>query len=115
MPKTTITHEPWCAEHIGPDVGLPETCCTQGSNFGPPMPERAGDIHVENDTRGSVFVQFAEDEDEAVAMIEWAPHDHGQLDLPALRAVRHAMADDPEGFMRAIDETLTALEVKVPA
>ena len=116
MPKTTITHEPWCAEHNGPEVGLPQTCCSKGVQFGPLMPRRRDDIEIEieNDTRGSLYVQFAEAEPEAVAMLEWAPH-FGQLDLQALRAVRHAIADDPKGFLYAIDKTLCAIDADVTA
>jgi hypothetical protein len=112
MPKTSITHEPWYAEHIGAEVGVSETCCTRSAYFGPPMPERVGDIHVENDTRGSLFVQFAEDEPEAVATLEVAPHS-GCIDLTALRAVRAALADDPKGFLYAIDKTLSAVDAEV--
>ena len=114
MPKTTIHHEPWCAEHIGPEVGLSEMCTTNTVDFGPPMPTRPDEPVDENDTRGSMFVQLAEDEPDAVVMVEWAPH-FGHLDLTALRAVRAALAADPERFLIAIDKTLCAIETGVLA
>lgn len=114
MPKTTVTHETWCAGHIGPDVGLAETCCTNGVDFGSLMPKRQGDPDDEDDTRGSLFVQLAEDEPEAVAMLEWAPKS-GQLDLGALHAIRAALLEDPAELLRAIEETLAELEVEVSA
>ena len=70
------------------------------------------------DQRGSLYVDIAEDEDAPSAFLEYhfeSPFGTGRLDIQALRAVRHALADDPEGFMRAIDETLGALEAKVSA
>lgn len=118
MPKTTITHELWCAEHIGDTEGLRETCCTATASFGTPAPTREGDADEDLDQRGSLYVDVAEDEDEPSAFLEYhfeSPFGTGRLDLQALRAVRHAVADDPEGFMRAIDETLGALEAKMKA
>ena len=88
------------------------------ASFGTLAPAREGDAEEDLDQRGSLYVDIAEDEDAPSAFLEYhfeSPFGTGRLDIQALRAVRHALADDPEGFMRAIDETLGALEAKVSA
>ena len=117
MPKTTITHEPWCAEHNGDAEGLRETCGTKSVAFGTVMPAQEGDD--EEWQRGSLFIDFAEGEQEAGAFLEYAidgsRSGYGRLDLTALRAVRAALVDDPKGFLIAIDKTLCAIETGVLA
>jgi hypothetical protein len=121
MPKTTITHELWCAEHLGDAEGLRETCCTSTAAFGTLVPVHPGEeVDEDMDRRGSLYVDTAEDETEPNVILEYhfppvVPLGSGRLDVQALRAVRAAVADDPEGFVRAIDETLNVLDARVTA
>lgn len=69
----------------------------------------------EGDTRGSVYLQAAEDEPELMAYFGWVPH-NGRLDLAALRGIRDAIeAGEAPGLLHAIDEVLSAVDAEVPA
>ena len=105
MPKTSITHEPWCAEHIGPEVGVSQTCCTAGARFGPLMPERPGDVAIENDTRGTLFVHVLDDEVDVSAGQDQQSDRVEGLRMCRARTTQVAAEDRPRGSCEQVCPT----------
>lgn len=108
MPKTTISHEPWCAEHLNDrdSCGNGEICSALLPSFGPDMTDGVGDTYP----RGSFFIDQPEAHDEPALHIEFSPGRTGAMDVDAARSIFEALKADPDGLQAALELALKTIE-----
>lgn len=105
MPKTTITHEPWCDEHID-EAGW--NCCTSKMQyFG------AGVVATDGveDSSGSIYATQDMGDKEPAFILVHGKSSGGRIELDGLKALLSALDDSPESLRAAAHAALHAIEV----
>jgi hypothetical protein len=113
MPKTEITHESWCSEHLDnrDTCGNGEICTVPLPDFGSKMTDSRGDTYE----RGSLFIDQDESQDVPMFHIEFAPASTGKMDLDAARSIYEALKDDPDTLKVTLELAFKTLGLEVTA
>jgi hypothetical protein len=113
MPKTTITHESWCSEHLDDrdTCGNGELCTAPLPDFGSKMTDSRGDTYE----RGSMFIDQTESQGSPMFHFEFAPASTGEMDLDAALSIYEALKDDPDALKATLELAFKTLGVEVTA
>lgn len=106
MPTTTITHEPWCAEHIT-EAGW-NSCNTESFQFGPIDRSTEPPDH-----KGSMWLKQDENENDGRAQIVGSYGDRWfRMNADDAQVILNALRDDAQAVVAALEANLSQIDAQ---